>query len=267
MFGRGIKIAVDIGGSGVRAGLVESGKSTDIRKYQIQSYQEFVKLIGRIANGRNLSAIGISCAGFVDCHRGFVRLSRVARWAEGDFAARLKRDLNVSDVVIVNDGDAHAAGAYASGLKGSILCLSLGTSVGMGIISRAGKLEHTLSGENWDIGEIRLKTRASTPETWWALGSKGLTELVSSMGDEGYSHYGARLGALIRELSIVFRPDTVALTGGIIHGNAAGIIKGLSDELRAGIPSYMEVPKVVEVKSIETAMDGIMYIMSNKEIL
>ena len=122
-------------------------------------------------------------------------------------------------MLVLNDGEAHTRAAAKGRRYGAghpVLSFSNGTSVEFGRTSSTGTIESPTANRNWDIGSMSLRTRCSNPEIWWACGSNRLAELESSRprGQE-VRHFGARLGALITDFSILFQLTTVVLTGGI----------------------------------------------------
>ena len=261
-----VNIVVDIGGSGTRIGKVENNHVINQRKATISSIGQLVKMILEVAGNCKPDAVAVSTAGFVNSRLGYVRLSRVARWAEGDLANKLKSALGISKVIVMNDGEAHALSTLSDNrMTYGAVCLSLGTSVGFGILDENRHIMRTLSGENWDVGEMWLKTRATDEHVWWSMGSQGLKELTTGMGSEGYAHYGYRLGFFLSQLSVIFMPRTIALSGGIIFAHWDKIQKTALSELRADIPEYMACPQVLVLRDKESALTGLIYALQNQK--
>jgi predicted NBD/HSP70 family sugar kinase len=228
--------AVDIGGSGCRAARVrlrpdgnhEVGRVEALGP--VHSRRELANAV-RGALGP-IDRLGISTAGYVDTRNGVVRLCRVQPWAEGCLRDRVEHELDCR-AAVVNDGEAHVL-AHASLGRHPMLCFSFGTSVGFGCTGDDGEVLRPRADSNWDIGAVRLATRASKREVWWALGSHGLEELQQSMGGrEGATHFGWRVGSLVRDFAVIFQPRTVALCGGIIDVHGSAILDSVRREVQA----------------------------------
>jgi hypothetical protein len=272
------KIVVDIGGSGVKIGILDGDGVFGISRHNVTSVEQLADLIRCAAKG-DVSAVGLSVAGFVNAAQGTVRRSAVAPWLEGDLARRLKTLLKTENVAIVNDGEAHALCLLRNpDIRFGAICLSFGTAVGFGIIGPDRKPVRTLSGENWDIGSILQQTRASIPyeqarnffsgnkpndakhllPIWWLLGSNGFEQLVRDMGSNASGHFGYRLGYFLSQLTILFRPRTIGLTGGIIRNHWDGDMKrNTIAELRQNICLH-DVPdvEVIKLAASESALYG-----------
>ena len=242
--------AVDIGGSGCRAAWVDlraDGRHVVGAVHRLESVGSRAELSQAVTRSLgHVERLGISTAGFVDSQAGVVTLCRVQPWLTGEVRARMEQCLTGARVAVVNDGEAHLLAHLGESLLHPAICLSLGTSVGFGMTNDAGHVSRPRADLNWDIGAMRVRTRASSGDLWWALGSHGLAELQRDMGDApGTHHYGIRLGGLIRDLSILFRPRTVILAGGIAARRADTLVAACESELRESRPDYMELPALV----------------------
>ncbi|MBM7242321.1 ROK family protein [Rhodococcus fascians] len=165
-------VSADIGGSGVR--LVKYRDDNPFEEYRsdANSFDSFIGAIKRVEP--RPEGVGISLAGFVNSHSGHVRLSRSAPWSQGEFRNEVSRALNCP-VSLMNDGEAHALAIKAmKGLPLGAIALSIGTSLGMGVLDASGKVMRLCSGENWGVGKVQLKSSASNNSVWFALGSHGL---------------------------------------------------------------------------------------------
>ena len=140
---------------------------------------------------------------------------------------------------IVNDGDAHVLAlketyVRKSGVSkfGAAVNLSLGTSVGFGVLDRDGNLLHTCQGHNWEIGNLRIDTREKNKDLCWALGSEGLKSLEDKKEvADPYVHYGHRLCTFLGGmLAPVFHPRIIGLSGGIVAGHREKIKEGIQRE-------------------------------------
>lgn len=235
----------DIGGSGVKTALWEGTSGSDIRlisEPRLFSNPDWTRLgqylAERIPEGGE--TIGISCAGFIDCSAGIVKLCRVAGWKNRPLANEFRDAFSVRDVVLLNDAEAHLA-AHLDMAKHPLISLSLGTSVGFAISTERGLISRPRSDVNFDIGAMTLPTRASDNHVWWALGSPGLEELQKNIGQgEGVAHYGYRLGAFLVSLGSIFRPRIVVLSGGIVERHWKTMLPAVLSEMSTCKPDWLE---------------------------
>ncbi len=238
--------AIDIGGSGFRAALVELGDDSRHRAGQVhrlanvQSHRELAQRF-RDAVG-DVDTLGISSAGFVDADQGVVRLCRAHPWVQGQLKQRIADELRC-DVRVMNDGEAHLCG-HLNLAKHPMLCLSIGTSVAFGCTDDNGNVRRPRSDSNWDIGALRLRTRASNPELWSALGSEGLSELEHEDPDEAIERFGWRLGAALFEFAITFQPESIVLAGGIIDQHWHQMEEAIREEFVSSWPDYYTLPVI-----------------------
>ncbi len=160
-------IGVDFGGTNIKLGLVNP-KGKIIRRARIDTRSYFsskAKLINSLAQkirevmiaqelcATNISGIGIGLPGLIDPRKGIVRfLPNVPGWRNVPLVKILERSLNIA-TFIDNDVNLAALGEWQYGAgKGadSLICVTLGTGVGGGIILD-GKLYR---GEGYVAGEI-----------------------------------------------------------------------------------------------------------------
>lgn len=257
-------VVVDSGGSSTRLAAVKSRRlSTPVSVQSLQSLDDLVDQIARVST--RPSGIAVSIAAFVERSTGFVRLSRHAPWSQGPLADRLAETFSCA-VDVMNDGEAHALAMLGDpDVKLGAISVSLGTAVGIGIMGAGGRVLRPLSGENWDLGELRLHTRASRKELWWALGSEGLAELQRNLGvADGTAQYGYRLGSALRELTVIFQPATIMLSGGIAFRLWSDMRSTIADELHA-LPSHARSPRVLLSPHREAALVGLSR-LSDREV-
>lgn len=253
-------VVVDIGGSGVRLAVLEYGNLSTPTRQSVKSIDDLVHAIRDCT--QSPSAVAISLAGFVDSKSGYVRLSRSAPWSEGKFKSRLSEILGCP-VAVMNDGEAHAQAInQMSGVELGAVSLSLGTSVGMGLLDPDGRVIRPCSGENWDIGDVQLKnTSAADPSVWWALGSQGLADLEKKYGTSaGRQRFGFRLGSYIVQLCSTFQPKTVVLSGGIAVSAWEEMKGPIRSELER-VPAHFVTPRVQLSPFAEAALVGAAYVI------
>ena len=233
---------MDIGGSGVKTAVLKENflseelNSIDVEIFQSPDWSDFVRWLD-INHFLNCQVVGISCAGLIK--NSIVKLCRVANWQDRDLLKEIdeytrtfvnieKQNSNKifqknSDfdciikphLYLLNDAEAHLM-AHIDLYRNPIMTISLGTSIGFAISDANGKIVKALNGFNFDIGEMCIPTSSSKKEVWWALGSNGLNEIQTKLGQEhGTQRFGYRLGSFLVNLCSIFRPKTVVLSGGI----------------------------------------------------
>lgn len=249
------RIVVDIGGSGARyASLTPSGEVGNIQRAHLTSLDGLVRTV------RELDAqprwLGLSVPGRLSADSSEVLACSTAPWLVGPLVASLREELSCP-ISMLNDGAAHALALRGvPDVKMGAICLSIGTSVGFGVLSESGELQPTPAGRNWEIGDLQLQTTASRKELWWAAGEPGLEELIARLGKEdGLRRFGYRLGAMARILVHVLQPPTVGFSGGTVarywHVLELGIRRELKHSLVGG-----ETPAIVASSQVEPALYG-----------
>lgn len=253
-----MNILIDIGGSGIKMADYSDGNIGDVIKYDhVKSLDDFVELIKSFSKGNRVEGVAISTAGFVDSNLGILNRCACASYLEGELVNRIKRDFVFSTVRVINDGEAHARSLLfpERNVKFGAIHLSLGTSVGFGVIDENKQIVRACNGGNWDIGNVLLRTSKAPYEVWEKLGSKALKDMVENSEDNPYVHYGWRLGGLLNNLAVIFRPRTIGLSGGILLSHEAEIIGGVKEEFRN--PVYLEEVKIVSIPGDVAVMEGL----------
>lgn len=237
-------VLIDIGGSGIKLATYKNGEISGIEKRNdIDSFDGFVRMIKDRSAGERLGGIAISTAGFVDAEAGRVLTCRCAPYLQGELVQRLKDSFSpLTKVFVMNDGEAHARALLLPkrNVKFGAIHLAFGTSVSLGVINERKEIVRTCGGENWDVGNFRIRTARTlkTPEkayeVWYELGSAGLKELEQTREiPDPYRHFGNRLGNFLIDLAVVFRPKTIGLSGGIIMSQGQAILEGVKEEWQA----------------------------------
>lgn len=247
-------LVVDVGGTGTRFAAVEKELVGPIRRSKFSSVHELV--LGLRDLCVDPADIAISVPGFVDNSRGVVRMSRLAPWLQGDLSAQLRHHFPSAKVSVFNDGDAHALAMHRlQNLQLGAVAIAIGTSLAIGVLDRRGALLHPASGENWDLGDLRLRTSATNDAAWWALGSAGLAELRARHEDIP-ARFGYRLGGFIVQLCTIFQPSTIGLSGGHISALWPHLQDSMLEEMQR-IPAHLPRPEVRRVRTEEAALEGL----------
>jgi hypothetical protein len=101
---------------------------------------------------------------------------------------------------------------------------------------------------------------ASEEKVWRLLGSAHLDELQQRTDIDGCEHFGRMLGGFTAQLSLIFRPRTIGLSGGVVRHYwerlEAGFYERLSEYLNnEGQP--LPMPAVIVPDVEEAALTGL----------
>ncbi|HLF60237.1 MAG TPA: ROK family protein [Acidimicrobiia bacterium] len=246
-----IRIGIDVGGSGVKGGLVDtdSGKVVSVRvrfdtprpatPAAIASAVESVveSLGGEGPIGIGFPAVvkdGLICSA-----------ANIDPLCIGVDAVDLFSGVTGREVTVINDADAAGLGesrfGEAKGFAGTVIMLTFGTGIGSALLSD-GKLV-----PNVELGQIELRG-VKPAEVYFS---------AKARTDDGleWSEWGARANEFVSHVNKVFSPNLIVVGGGVITkwkafadsfdpllpvvpaglGKNAGIIGAAS--LVAGLPS------------------------------
>ena len=167
----GVVIGIDLGGSAIRlstvtsTGAIRYSERVDLserreKKYIIASIITNIKKLIVLEKSRGIKviSIGIGSPGIINLNRGVVITSpNFKDWKEVRLRTILQKALHLP---VVLDNDANAA-AYGEKWKGagrkvdSLVCLTLGTGIGGGIILN-GEVWHGADGMAGEIGHMTV---------------------------------------------------------------------------------------------------------------
>ncbi len=170
MSNKPLSLGIDFGGTSVKIGVVEGQQIIDsctpIPTAEYDSPSALIKAIGSCVDKLrekhpNIRAIGVGVPGFVNLDKGLVyQLTNVPGWVHVPLRDQLSAITGLP-CIIENDANcmAYAEWKHGSG-KGMehLLCLTLGTGVGSGIISNNTLLHgsHSTAGE---LGQTSINYR------------------------------------------------------------------------------------------------------------
>ncbi|MEP0814774.1 MAG: ROK family protein [bacterium] len=167
-----LAVALDIGGSAVKAGLVDTSSGelvsfvgrveigTDNPAEFAAGLPALVRFLLEGAEGDEIAGVGISVAGL--CRDGIVAEAPNLKWFDAPLA-RLASDALSSDgiaakVAVENDADCFTLGEWKYGVAKdcrSVLGLTLGTGIGGGFV-KDGKLFHGGQGYGIEPGHSKI---------------------------------------------------------------------------------------------------------------
>jgi glucokinase len=226
-------IGVDLGGTNIRAGLVDSGKVTAINQVLLREKDSLIstisQLIGTISPlvDQDVSGIGIGVPSLVDTANGIVyHVVNIPSWERVELKKILESEFRVP-VYVNNDVNCLVLGEHMYGEAkrfSSVVALALGTGLGAGIIINNELYE----GNNCGAGEIgslpyldsnfENYTSSSFFESNYGL-SAAQANLEAEKGNEMALHvwerYGLHLGNTILATMYTFDPQAIILGGSI----------------------------------------------------
>ncbi len=157
-------VGVDVGGTKISAGLVdEDGQlvSRDRTQSPATDPPEIVRTIGELVRSlvgsREVEAVGVCAAGFVDKQRATMVFAPNLAWRDEPLKDHLEKELDLP-VVVENDANAAAWGEFTFGAGVDVedlLMLTIGTGVGGGIVID-GELVRGGFGMGGEVGHIQM---------------------------------------------------------------------------------------------------------------
>jgi glucokinase len=167
-----VAIGVDLGGTNVRLGAVsEKGDIISSSRMFTDVGKGPASVIGRIVTavkslmrkssgpGRGVLGVGIGVPGIISLPEGIVRFSpNLPGWNDIQLRDKMEKALGLP-VVVENDANAYALGEHRFGAgigTGSMLCITLGTGVGGGIIID-GLLVRGSDGMAGEVGHMTVR--------------------------------------------------------------------------------------------------------------
>lgn len=245
-------IGIDVGGHSIKAGIVTT-KGAILEKEVVLTEPEkgraaVVNNIVRVAKqllgeDRAIKSIGVGIPGIID-RKGYITYTPNIPLSKFDLGAVLRKKLR-KRLVFGNDADNFAVAKYHFGAgKGheTIVCLTLGTGVGSGLILKgrlfsnkgAPELGHTTI--KYDGPESKCCGndgciesyigRKSFPEGPLEVYKKALAKDEDAL--YRFYNYGKHLGVAISNFVNIFNPDIVILGGEL--SNAYNFFKRTMEE-------------------------------------
>ncbi len=268
-----MRIGVDLGGTNIRAGLVDGGRLIKKEKVRCPSGGTCDEVLEAISGVINLvmedgvESIGIGVPSVVDTKKGIVyNVANIQSWKEVPLKAIMQERFSVP-VNINNDSNCFTLGECMFGqCRGysNVIGLTIGTGVGSGVVI-GGKL---YEGNNAGAGEIgSLPYNGSDYESWCSTPfflSKGTTgaeaAAKAAAGDaaasELWKEYGLHIGELIKAILYVYDPEAIVIGGGLAA--AADLFKAqMQDSIRTfQYRKTMESVKIFFAENTDMALLG-----------
>jgi glucokinase len=263
-------IGVDLGATFVKIGLVDNkGKVYFRRKIETPPGADKTLLIDSIVNnvkdvikesGKQVYGIGIGVPGPVDSQKGIVHyFPNIKGWKEVPLKAILEKKLGLR-VMLDNDVNAMTLGEFVFGAGkecDNLVCLTLGTGVGGGIIidgklyrggsMTAGEIGHmpiNETGPKCNCGGIAcleryVGNRYILERAKKAFGSNITLEALTSLAKSGnkkavaiWTDVAEKLSVALVEVVNLLNPDKIVIGGGISKAGEL-ILSPLKRQIRA----------------------------------
>ena len=218
----GLSIGIDVGGTKIAGGVVDdTGQVLEIARRESPATDSAAieaaveDLVSELRQNRDVVAVGIGAAGFVDSRRATVMFAPNLVWRNEPLRADLEERLALP-VVVENDANAAAWGEFTFGAGADVddfLLVTIGTGVGGGIVLN-GALHRGAFGVAAEIGHIRVVPGGRI----CGCGNRGCWEqYASGTALVRETRNQAREGSLIAR-SLVDRAggDVEAITGPLI---------------------------------------------------
>jgi glucokinase len=226
-------IGVDLGGTNIRAGIIENGAITLVKQFFLTDKESLQKTISQLISiiapliSPKVKGIGIGVPSVVDIENGIVfDVVNIPSWKRVELKNILETEFNIP-VSINNDVNCFALGEHYYGQAktiSSFVALALGTGLGAGIMIN----NELYSGYNCGAGEIGSLPYLDknfefyTSSTFFEF-KHSTTSLkaheAAIKGDkfalEIWSEYGFHLGNVIKAVAYIYDPELIILGGSI----------------------------------------------------
>lgn len=226
-------MGIDVGGTNVRAGIVESGKITSMETEQVNAkgtveevIQQLCSLIERTGI-KQVAGIGVGVPGPVDEEKGIVfELINIPAWKKVELKSILEKKYRIP-VQVQNDANCYALAEYHFGKgKGckSFIGLIVGTGIAGGIILN-GKL---YAGPNGMAGEFGMMPYLDHYYEYYCCGQfftniHGITgKEAADRADAGdlqalamWKEFGNHLGNALQAIMYAYDPEKIVLGGSV----------------------------------------------------
>ena len=231
-----MKIGVDLGGTNIRAGLMDGTEL--IRKEKVScpaqgSESEVIEavagLIGKLVS-EDVDAIGIGVPSVVDTAKGIVyNVANIPSWVEVHLKDILEERFDIP-VFINNDSNCFTLGESRFGAGKEykdMVGVTLGTGVGSGIMIGG----HLYEGRNAGSGEIGclayldkdFESYCSTPffvsHNTSGAGLAARAEAGDAEAIALWDEFGGHIGELVKAILFAYDPEAIVFGGGIAAGH------------------------------------------------
>jgi len=229
-------IGLDIGGTKISGALVTSaGQIARRARYDTPAQDPdaiagaVAKLVMELADGYDVQAVGVACAGFIDATGSNVLFAPNLAWRDEPLKQRLEAAMDLP-VTIENDANAAAWGEFRFGAardSDDMVLVTVGTGIGGGVVVH-GRMLRGAYGIAAEIGHMRV-----VPDG-----------LRCGCGNRGCWEQYASGNALVREARETIRSGTpLAAALSAACGGKPGTLRGVdvTKVAQSGDPAAVEL--------------------------
>ncbi len=230
-----MNVAVDLGGTNVRVGLVDGDRILEILSQPCRAHgdesevlEQIFSMISTVSQGRSVKGIGVGVPSVVDMEKGIVYdVVGIPSWKEVHLKDLLEEKFGIP-ASVNNDSNCFALGVSRYGEAkgyGSALGVTLGTGVGSGLVID-GRL---YAGHNTGAGEIGMipyldrdyefycssrffVSRGTTGKDAAANAASGDPSALALMDE-----FGTNIGMLVKTIMFAFDPEVIVFGGSIAN--------------------------------------------------
>lgn len=228
-----MKIGVDLGGTNIRAGLINDNSIVDIKssllkdKDCLDSTLDQLKSIIHSVHDSNISGIGIGVPSVVDVEKGIVyNVVNIPSWKEVHLKEILEQEFNVP-VFINNDVNCFVLGEKYYGVGKSyktFVGITIGTGIGSGLL-----IDNKLySGPNCGAGEIGYLPYLDHDFEYYCSSNffdtihhtDGYQVFLDAKQNDAkalslWAEFGHHLGIALKSVLYAYDPEAIILGGSI----------------------------------------------------
>lgn len=263
-------IGVDLGGTNLRAGLIDGGVITSVNQVLLEEKDSLQKTISQLISviapllNPEVRGIGIGVPSVVDIENGIVfDVVNIPSWQRVELKKILETEFNIP-VFVNNDVNCLALGEHRYGQAksfSSFVALALGTGLGAGIIIN----DSLYSGYNCGAGEIgslpyldsnfefyTSSTFFDTLNSTTALEAHDAALKGSEEALKLWNEYGFHLGNVIKAIAYTYDPEAIVLGGSI--AKAYNFFEGSMNE---AISDFQFPETIKRLKILRSKVDNI----------
>jgi glucokinase len=267
-------VGVDIGGTNVRAGLVENGKVIEKKEMALLDKHSLSATLAQLfrciepLTSYPLSGIGVGVPSVVDVENGIVyNTLNIPSWERVELKAILENEFGVP-VRVNNDVNCFTLGEHQYGQArsySSVIGMTLGTGLGSGIIIN----NQLYTGSNCGAGEIGLLPYLDRTLEYYACSSffeaihgisareaEALARRGDMRGNRIWAEFGVHLGFVIKAILYTYDPEVIVLGGSISKAYRyfkKALLEGLED---FAFPESLKKLKILATQDENMAILG-----------
>lgn len=228
-----MKIAIDLGGTNVRVGLIENGKVKDIfvrpcpSQMSCEDSIQYLKEMVSSCMHTSVTGIGIGVPSVVDSEKGIVyNAANIPAWKEVHLKEEMEKQYGIP-VAVNNDANCFALGEHLFGAGKAyknMVGITLGTGTGGGLILN-GKLYNGSNTGAAEIGSLPYRDH----DFEYYCSSNFFSAIYHTTGQKTFDDaqaghpeaqqiwktFGNHLGELVKAVLFAYDPEAIVWGGGL----------------------------------------------------